>query len=285
MRLGAHAGAVVVVAEVAVEVVDDAVRPPPRDRNGVDVDEADSGDDRRDAEQRHGQPAQVYTRDEERTAEEVRPDGHDVVAQCERDCLVTGGAVERRLRNQRVQNCQRGEGERKDVRDTGIERKPPRACGVGADTDERDGEQDLLPRSDRRQRRAPDPGRIERRHHGVVHREPGDEDVEGGERAAPDQRAGRDQEQRIESELNDRHAPRVQRAGTCVPARRAFSLPRAPGLAAEHEPEGCEDGDDQDDADVRGAEHCPSLVGSPSVEGLVHSAMEQARCPLSSGSG
>src|SRR3954469_7349714 len=48
--LGAHTGAVVVVAEVTVEVVDDAVRPPPLHRDRVDVDEPETRDEGRDTE-------------------------------------------------------------------------------------------------------------------------------------------------------------------------------------------------------------------------------------------
>ena len=49
---GMYARAVVVVAELAVEVVDDAVRPPPADRHRIDVDEPERRDERGGAEQR-----------------------------------------------------------------------------------------------------------------------------------------------------------------------------------------------------------------------------------------
>src|SRR5256886_4351060 len=67
-----------------------------------------------------------------------------------------------------------------------------------------DAEQDLLPGRDGRQRRAPDPARIERGQHRVVEREPDDEEVERKDGAPPDNRS---EERRVGKECRSRWSP------------------------------------------------------------------------------
>ena len=189
-----------------------------------------------DREQRPGEPAQIVATQHERAPEEVRADRDDVVAEAECDGAVPGLAAERRLRDERVDDDERGEREREHVDDAernGSRRVTP--C-IGADPEQRDREQDLLPRGDRRERAAAHAGLVERRHDGVVQREADDEEEERDRGAPPDEHCGAGEEQCVEAELHCGHAARVQRAEAGAPARReAGGLVRAPGLATEHE--------------------------------------------------
>ena len=110
-------------------------------------------------------------RGHDRAAEEVRGDAGEVVAQRVGDGLVRRVAAERVLRDQRVEDDDRGEGERERVGELRAERQPPRARGVERDACERDEQQDVLPRLDRGERVAADAGRVERVHRRVVERE------------------------------------------------------------------------------------------------------------------
>ena len=195
----------VVVAELLVEVVHDAVRPPPADRYGVDVDDAERGDERGRAEKRPHETPQVVARQLQRAAEEERADGDEVVPGRECDRVVAGAPAERRLRNERICDDDEAEREREAVDDAGPERQPPRLHRVPYHARERDDEQDLLPGRDRRQRRAADAGCIERRHSRVVQGEADDVEVERGDRASPNRRRRNSQEHRVDHELEDRH--------------------------------------------------------------------------------
>src|SRR5436190_2198380 len=222
-RLGPHSRAVVVVAELPVEVVDDAVSPPPADRDRVHVGEAGRRDERRDDEQRPGEAPQVVAPEQKRAPEEVGADGHEVVAKPECYGLVSGLSPERRLGHERVHDDDHGERDCEQVDDAEAERELSFAESDDADVEERDCQQDLLPGRDRSQRRAADPPRVERRHDGVVEREAYDEEVERDERAPPHGRGRNGEEHRKESELQGvGHAARVQRrdAGAYRPRSR-----------------------------------------------------------------
>src|SRR5205823_4791815 len=213
------AGAVVVVAEMVAEVVDDGARSPPADRDRVDVDEPDRGDGGRGAEQRPRQPTQVLAAEPQRAAEEVRTDRDEIVPRTEQDGVPAGSAAECILRDQRVDDDERGEGERERVHDPEVERQlslPPR---LDRNADERDAEQDLLPRRDDGQRGAAQAGSVERGHRRVVHREPDDEQVERHHRPPPDCRRRTAEEQRVERERSDRpHREEGNGAGGETPA-------------------------------------------------------------------
>ena len=100
-----------------------------------------------------------------------------------------------------------------------------------------DREQDLLPRGDRGERRAANAGRVERGHDRVVKREADEKEVKGDDGPPPDRVPRAGQERRVERELEDGHAPRVQRAGAEAPARRPSGLDRPPRGAAEDDGE------------------------------------------------
>ena len=95
-------------------------------------------------------------------------------------------AAEGVLRNQRVQQNHRREGERERVRKQRREREAARTHGVERDACERDDEQDVLPGLNRGERVALDSGGIERVHRRVVECKPDDEDVERDDRTPPD---------------------------------------------------------------------------------------------------
>ena len=192
------AGAVVVVAEMQVEVVDDAVRPPPADRHEIDVGEAERSDGSRYAEQRPREPPQVVATQDERPSEEVRADRDHVVAQRERDGVSRRVAAERGLRDDRVHRAEQSERECDPVPEPRAEGQSPLLHCVAQHPEEGNGEQDLLPRGDRRQRRAADAGGIERRHDGVVRGEPDEEEIERRDRHPPDRDRRDGEEQCVE---------------------------------------------------------------------------------------
>src|SRR5205814_6819907 len=111
------------------------------------------------------------------------------------------------------------------------ERQPARAQRIERDVRERDGEQDLLPRGDRRQRRAAHAGGVERRHDRVVQREADEEEIERDDGTPPDRRGRDGEEQRVESELDDRHGREGTAGGDARPRPPSYgprSGPRAP---------------------------------------------------------
>ena len=143
-----------------MEVVDDAVRPPPADRDGVCIDETGSGNDRRDSEERPAQPLEVLAAQVQRSAEEEGADRHEVVPEGEADRLVTCLAIEHGLRDQRVDDDERCKGDGEPVHDARSKRQLPHAPRLVSDARERDGEQDLLPGGDRGERRAAHAGGV-----------------------------------------------------------------------------------------------------------------------------
>ena len=141
----------------------------------------------------------------QRPAEEVRADRDLVVPQRERYCVAVGETAERGLRDECVRRDDDAERQREPVHEHWPKGQPPLAKRVDEHANERDREQDLLPRRDRRQRRAAHARRVERRHRSVVQREADDEQVQGDDRAAPDGGRGDGQEQRVDDELDGGH--------------------------------------------------------------------------------
>ena len=80
--------------------------------------------------------------------------------------------------------------------------KPARVPRVPGHAAERDREQDLLPRLDRRQRAAAHAGRVERGEDGVVQRQTDDEGVERNARPTPDERRGGRHQDEVDGERN-----------------------------------------------------------------------------------
>ena len=206
-----EARAVVVVAELLVEVVDDTVRPPPADRDGVHVDQADRGHDGRGPQKGPAEAAEVVPPEAERAAEKVRRDRDEIVPHRERDRLPAGLATQGRLRHERIRDDEHAEGQRERIGDTGPERQRARPDRIARDPEERDRKQDLLPRRDQGQRRPAHAGRVEPRHRGVVDREPDDEGVERDDGAAPAHDPRDPDQDRVDRKLDRRHPPRVQR--------------------------------------------------------------------------
>ena len=153
-------------------------------------------------------------------------DGNEVVAKREHHRLPSGEAAERRLRHDGVDEADDREGEREPVGDAEAERQPPLPERIPADASERDREQDLLPGRDRGQRRAADAGGVERGHRRVVHGQADDEEVQRDDGPAPDDDGDRDQQERVEPQLDDRQGLITGRGysgrgRTSAPARRS----------------------------------------------------------------
>src|SRR6478752_3287353 len=123
---------------MAVEVVDDAVRAPPADRDRVRIDEPDPGDGGGHAEQRPSEPTEIAPAELQRPTEEVGADRNEIVPQRERDGLAPRLAVESGLRDQRVHDDERGEGDRERVDEARPKRKTPGSPRVERDPRERD---------------------------------------------------------------------------------------------------------------------------------------------------
>jgi hypothetical protein len=168
--LGQAAGALVVVAEVLVEVVDDRRAAPPRDRDQKSVEQADDGDHRRRAEQRPDQPDDLIAMNDQRPAEEVRADGDEIVLEREPDRLTVGRAAEPVLRDDRVDADEDRERRRQHVGNVDAERELTRAQDSESDTRERDRQQDLLPGLEGGQSAPSNPGPVQSCHDRVVRR-------------------------------------------------------------------------------------------------------------------
>ncbi len=114
--------AVVVVAELVVEVPDGARMAPPLDRHRVDLDQSPRRDRRSRSRDR---PAQRAHRGHDRATEEVRSDEDEVVTQPVQDCLRPGVPAERTLGDHGVQDDERRERKREVVDEAWAERQPP----------------------------------------------------------------------------------------------------------------------------------------------------------------
>jgi hypothetical protein len=142
-------------------------------------------------------------------------------------------AAERRLRHERVDDRERGEGERKRVHDSRSERQPADFPGVPRDADERDREEDLLPGGDRSQHAAAHPGRVEGSHDGVVDGETGEKEVESDDGPPPDGDRCDGEERSVEPELDDRHEGEGTAGGSRGSRQPLSLLGRAPGLVPQ----------------------------------------------------
>ena len=108
------------------------------------------------------------------------------MAQPVQDRLAARLAVEKVLRDQRVEADDRGERERQPVDDHRRERHPAHTHGFPRHTGDGGREQHLLPRLHGVEGIPAHAGVVEERHHEVVEREPDDEDVERHDRPHPD---------------------------------------------------------------------------------------------------
>ena len=189
------AGAVVVVTELFVEVVDDRRIAPPGDRNQEVVEQPERRDRRCRADERPHERHQLVAAEEDRTSQKVGAHGNQVVLEREPDRRAVGQAAERVLRQNRVHANDEREAEGEDVHSVNAERQPSVAHGIERHSRERNREQDLLPRLDGGERASVDPGPIERGHHSVVQGEADDPGVERQDRPPPDDaRDGNEQE-------------------------------------------------------------------------------------------
>ncbi len=222
--------AVVVEAELLVEVGGNVGVLPALDRHRVHLHDPEHGDAGGGDEHEPPQRRQL-----DRAPEEVRGDAREVVSQRIEDRRRVGSAAERALRQHRVEEDERCEDERQRV----DERRPEReaACGdrVARDPGERHGEQHLLPRGDQAERRALDAEREEPGHDRVVHREADDEGVDGVDGPPPDGEAARRERHGIDDEGGRGHGVRLpmRRAGSAAPARRRGLLRRPGAVAAD----------------------------------------------------
>src|SRR5437588_11913533 len=135
------ASAVVVVAELLVEVVGHARGAPRADRDSVDLDEPERGHGGSGAGDRPAETSELRAAESERAPEEVRADRDQVVLEPEQHCLVPGVPAERRLWNDPIDEDDEREGERKRVDDAGREGEAPRAESVERDPEARDAEE------------------------------------------------------------------------------------------------------------------------------------------------
>ena len=123
--LGQPAGAVVVVAEVLVEVVDDRRVTPPGDRHEEVVEEPEHRDRSRGTEERPDEGHELLAAKDDRPAEEVRTDRNEVVLEREPDRAVVGGAVEPALGQHRVEADDQPEHRGEHVARVDRKGKPP----------------------------------------------------------------------------------------------------------------------------------------------------------------
>ena len=148
--------------------------------------------------------------------------------------MAVGRAAERALRHNGVDADERAEGDCERVDQSGPERKPPRTHRDEADAGERDGEQDLLPRLDGRQRGAADAGPVECRHHGVVRRQADDPEVERRDGPPPDERRRARQEHPVDGERERGHEasvhPAEALAGASAEVLVTLTAPRPHGV-------------------------------------------------------
>ena len=173
------------IAELLREVVGRAVGTPPVEVDRVCVDEPPSGHRRRGPkhEPARGRPSAAATG----APEEVRADSGEVAPERVGDRLVRRVAAERGLRDQRVEDDDRGE--RKSESRPRAARRTAAASvrsASNATLRERDEEEHVLPSLDRGQRVPVHACAVEPVQHGVVQCEPDDEEVEGDDRTPPD---------------------------------------------------------------------------------------------------
>ena len=182
------ARAVVVVAELLVEVVDDGRVTPPRDRDEEVVDETEQ----RDARRQHRAASTTSgtsssRRDEQRAAEEVRADGNQVVLEREPDRGPVGRAVKPALRQHRVHAHDEREREREHVDERGCEtragaraprRRPPARARP---------EEDFLPGLERGQSAPANSRAVQSGHDRVVRGQADEPRVQRDHRPSPDE--------------------------------------------------------------------------------------------------
>ena len=217
--------AVVVEAELLVEVGGNARVFPALDRNGVHLHDPEHGDAGGGDEHEPPQRRQL-----DRAPEEVRGDAREVVSQRIENRGRVGFAAERALRQHRVEEDEGRENERQRVDERRPEREAPCGDRVARDPGERHGEEHLLPRGDQAERRALDAEREEARHERVVQRQADDEGIDRVDGPPPHGEAARRERHGIDDEGGRGHGVRlpVRRAGA---AARPRPLPRATAAA------------------------------------------------------
>ena len=168
------------VGEAELVLVPTACVPPERERDQIDVEQADRGHAGRRREDRSNQRGTFCGGEREEAAERVRLDRQKIVARGVDDTRVRRSAAERRLRDQAVDDDEAREREREPVAEDRPERPRP---GGNRGGNECAREQDVLPRRENGERTAAYAGAPELRHHDVVQREADDEDVQRPDRA------------------------------------------------------------------------------------------------------
>ena len=201
-------GAVVAVAELAVEVADRAGVAPPLDRHRVDLDQAPGCDCGRADDDHRADPPELR---DDGAAEEVRRDEDQVVSQAVRDRAGARVPVERALGDHRVEDDDRAVGERERVEPVGLERQAAVADGTESDGDERRREHDLLPCLDRVERAAAHAAPVEERHDDVVQRQAECEEVQRDHRPPEDGDDGRGEQDAVDGDGGGGHCARASR--------------------------------------------------------------------------
>ena len=190
--------AVVVVAEVFVEVGDDRGLAPPRDRHEEIVEEADHGDRGCRADDGPDEPDELLAPQDHGTAEKVRPDRNEIVLQREPDRGPVGSPPEPILRENRVHAHDRGEDNGEDVGDVSPKGEPAGTQYLASDSSEGDAEQKLLPGLESCKSAAANTGAVQRRHDRVVRGQADDPRVQREDRPAPDKDRGGHEQDRID---------------------------------------------------------------------------------------
>ncbi len=154
---------------------------PPGERDRVDVDQAERGDERGRGEDRRPDPPEVTLRHRESPAEEVGGNRKQIVTHAQNDAAMRGTSVEPVLRDHAPDENDGAVGEREPIDEGRVEAQ--REASPTKNEDEAECEQELLPRRDDVERATADAGRPELGHREVVQRQADDEDLEDPDRA------------------------------------------------------------------------------------------------------
>ena len=148
---------------------------PPVERHRVQLHDPADRKQRRDADDRVPEAAELAGAETERAPERVRQHRHDRVPETLEDALGARLTVEHRLRQDRIDDDHRCERQGERVHELRSKRQ---AARPDAHREESDHEQDLLPRRDRVEREPAHARLVQRRHDDVVDGQAEDEQVE-----------------------------------------------------------------------------------------------------------